>query len=841
MAVEAQTRTLSLDVTPTAGAFIETAATGVMPDGRQVDEVSLLGPRGEGKALHASSLVLTPSGWVKIRDLAVGDPVFSLDGSRTKVTGVYPQGVQPMVRLRFTGGSIFCTPDHLWAVQTKTDRDSRKGRRRIVTTAELLTRLRSGEWARGGRWSLPNVEPAQIPTSTVPLDPYLVGVILGDGCLSPKSEILVSCKDLERLALIRAALPPDIRLKHNKNGDYALTRWVGRGGAKRRANPVLTAVRGLGLAGHLARTKFVPGCYLFNSSAVRLATLQGLMDTDGTVIKHAGTAVFSSMSRHLTDAVTFLAESLGGVVREQRKASCFQVSISLPNGVPPFRLPRKAKYVRVKTTYPARRFVLGYEEAPDAEAVCISVEHPSGIFLTEHCIPTHNSWSVLIATIRHAQLHEQHGYPLPVPWFWFRDSFPNQERNLLEDLKRPEWQGFWRIHDAGHLVLGKMGGRQVIKAFVFGLEDQDAVERLRGGCVGIYGEEPAPAVGLGLGMGWTEAAWSLALSSQRHASHYRPALIASNYPDKGHWSWKRFVSERQTQCGAFRIPGGERATPEYRARLSRSLASQPAMLKRLFVGEPAPPQLGDPVVVGYQEPVNLRYTPLIVAPGPLFIGLDFWHHPACVVASLSSLGQLRIHYAKRRDSADVGILVEEDLKPWLTSKGLLSRQRIYTGDPTGDDGDQSDKSQTAVRRLLQLLPGQWRPATNAIDKLQGAVNDQLRRRLSTGEPVILVGPDAQELDAAWSGGWYLNEHGKPVQHGENGQHSHVGMAGAYLVFAVFGGAAQLLDVDKWANQTAYVQPWAGQPEGERGISPAAEALAGRFPGFNREAWARQYR
>jgi hypothetical protein len=443
------------------------------------------------------------------------------------------------------------------------------------------------------------------------------------------------------------------------------------------------------------------------------------------------------------------------------------------------------------------------------------------------------TWGVLCAAIRHAQLHEAAGFPLPVPWLWFRDSFTNHERNLLQDLQREELQGFWSLHEGGRLVKGNMSGKEIIRAFVFGLEDKDAVERLRAGCVGVFGEEPAPAVGLGLGTGWGETSWSLALSSQRVPSHYHPALLASNYPEKRHWSWQRFVEKRQAQCGFFRIPPGERATPAYRARLARTTSTQPTMLQRLFLGEPAPSRLGDPAVMGYSERTHRRYTPVPVAPGSLVFGFDFWHHPAVAIASITSMGQLRFHFAQRLDQADIGILVDEAVKPWLAQNGLMDRPRIHTGDPTGDTGDQSDRAMSAVKRLRQRLPGEWRPATNDFSKLSGAVNDNLRRNLTTGDPAILLGPEAGELSDAWSGGWHVNEHGKPVQHGEEGFHAHVGMAGAYVCFFVFGAGPQI-DVSKWANQPAYRQPWGGS---RNPTPPPAASAPARF---DPEAWRRQY-
>ena len=459
------------------------------------------------------------------------------------------------------------------------------------------------------------------------------------------------------------------------------------------------------------------------------------------------------------------------------------------------------------------------------------------------------SWASLGAVLLHSQLHETAGYPLPVPWLWFRDSFPMHEANLLKDIARLEWQGLWQASDGGRIVRAVMNGACAVEARLFGLEDISAIERMRGQAVGIYGEEPGPVIGSAVSTGWTEQAWETALSSigDKVPSHHFPAIIASNPSQRSHWFWRRFVLAPAPTVGTFRIPSGERTTDKYRAKLARSFRSDPNLYARLVQGEASVASMGQAVVTGYRSSTHYRVKGVPLSPGPLYLGWDAYHHPACVIATLSTMGQLRIHYAKRMDKADIGILVEEGVKPWLAAKGLTgtmsTRSLLHIGDPTMDTGDQSDRSKTAAKALTARLPGRWCPSTNDILLLQGAVNEALRRTLSTGEPVILLGPDADELDEAWAGGWFLNEHGKPVQHGEAGQHSHVGMAGAYLVHAVFGGAARERDLGRWANQTAYTQPWDGAGPGERSPSPASVVMTRAQPGSAayRERWTKQYR
>lgn len=451
------------------------------------------------------------------------------------------------------------------------------------------------------------------------------------------------------------------------------------------------------------------------------------------------------------------------------------------------------------------------------------------------------SWASLGAVLAHAQAHEAAGHSFPIPWLWFRDTFPNHEANLVKDVQRLEWQGIWRVSDGGRIIAAEMNGARQIEARLFGLEDIGAVERMRGQAVGVYGEEPGPVIGATVSTGWTEAAWETALSSigDKIKSHAYPGIIASNPSQRSHWFWKRFVLKPSPTTGTFRIPKGERTTEEYRDRNARIFRSNPNLFTRLVEGEASVASMGDPVITGYHSSRHYSTRPLPVAFGPLYFGWDAYHHPACVIGSLSDMGQLRIHYARRMDQADIGLLVDEGVKPWLSAHNLAQRERIHVGDPTMETGDQSDRDMNAKKLLLQKLPGRWAKSTNKLFSLQAAVNGGLRSTLSTGEPRILLGPDAGELDESWSGGWYVDELGKGVQQGERGQHSHVGMAGSYLVHAVFAMADRGAHLERYVQQSAYVGPWAGQ---EHSVSPAIGVLRDHQETHEewRAKWKRQY-
>jgi preprotein translocase subunit YajC len=87
-------------------AFIEREGNGIIAD-----------EMGLGKQHNIRCRILTPSGWRRIGDLAVGDLVIGSDGKPTRVKGVYPQGIKASYRVRFSdGSSVEAGDEHLWTV-----------------------------------------------------------------------------------------------------------------------------------------------------------------------------------------------------------------------------------------------------------------------------------------------------------------------------------------------------------------------------------------------------------------------------------------------------------------------------------------------------------------------------------------------------------------------------------------------------------------------------------------------------------------------------------------------------------------------------------------------------
>jgi phosphate starvation-inducible protein PhoH and related proteins len=212
-----------------------------------------------GRAQPYFSRVLTPTGWRPIGRLRVGDSVIGSNGQPTRVVGIYPRGVRPVYRvIAQDGASTLCCAEHLWAVKTASDK-RRDRPARVLETQELAGQLRC---AHQRRFELPLLsEPAFFPPREVPIDPYALGLMLGDGCMTGRTTPTFATADVELADALQAALE-GIELRPKGEYDYVLHHVAGGRGGRRIANPVTVSLRELALEGVRSATKFVPEDYL---------------------------------------------------------------------------------------------------------------------------------------------------------------------------------------------------------------------------------------------------------------------------------------------------------------------------------------------------------------------------------------------------------------------------------------------------------------------------------------------------------------------------------------------------------------------------------------------------
>ncbi|MFE9659638.1 PhoH family protein [Streptomyces sp. NPDC005955] len=356
-----------------------------------------------GRAQPVFTKVLTPDGWRPIGDLRVGDLVVGSNGEPTPVLGVYPQGEKDIYRVTAQDGSwTLCCGEHLWTVRTASDRRRDKPWR-VLETKEMIGNLRA---AHARRYELPLLTaPVRFPERPVPMDPYALGLLLGDGCLTGSTTPSFATGDPELVTALEAALP-GVSVRHRGGPDYALNRIASPGDVITTENPVTAVLRKLDLWGSGSNTKLVPDDYLQNTPEVRLALLQGLLDSDGGQVTQADRTCriqYVTTSILLRDDVIALVQSLGGVAYTRRRHDAHVVDIRLPEGVEPFRLQRKAEKYRASGGGRPMRFIDSIEPAGREEAVCIQVAAEDSLYVTENYLLTHNTLNDAFIILDEAQ------------------------------------------------------------------------------------------------------------------------------------------------------------------------------------------------------------------------------------------------------------------------------------------------------------------------------------------------------------------------------------------------------------------------------------------------------
>ncbi|MEW2574051.1 PhoH family protein [Streptomyces sp. NPDC047070] len=375
-----------------------------------------------GRAQPVFTNVLTPDGWRPIGDLAVGDLVIGSNGEPTPVLGVYPQGEKDIYRVTAQDGSwTLCCGEHLWTVRTASDRRRDKPWR-VLETKEMIGNLRA---AHARRYELPMLTaPVSFPDREIPMDPYALGLLLGDGCLTGSTTPSFATEDPELAEALEAALP-GVVLRHRGGPDYVLNRVKSPGDVVTLENPVTRILRELDLLRSRSHSKFVPDDYLRNSADVRLAVLQGLLDSDGGPVVQTDRTCriqYSTTSILLRDDVIALVQSLGGVAYTRRRAAegrapgrangrdvvhnrdSHIVDIRLPEGIEPFRLARKRdKYLAAGGGGRPMRFIDSIEPAGREEAVCIQVAAEDSLYVTQDYLLTHNTLNDAFIILDEAQ------------------------------------------------------------------------------------------------------------------------------------------------------------------------------------------------------------------------------------------------------------------------------------------------------------------------------------------------------------------------------------------------------------------------------------------------------
>jgi deoxycytidine triphosphate deaminase len=362
--------------------------------------------RIEGKALALDTEVPTPSGWRAMGDLEVGDEVFDPDGYPVPVVAATdPMPGRPCREVRFSDGArVVADAQHQWEVQNKYDRRC-GGRYRILTTDQIGQQLRVPWAPKEFAHHVPLAAPIRYPRQDLPIDPYVLGVWLGDGTTTKAEITCVDGEILQGVAVGGYAISPTSARSHYRIGGAGHTRDPSTG--RYCANESLqSTMRELGVLGN----KRIPRQYLEAAVDQRRALLEGLMDTDGYVDSR-GRCDLTTVKRDLAQDYRELIASLGlRPVIADKPARLYsrdcgrRYEVTFTPVEPVFRLLRKVRRQdQHRHSHHHSRGIRDVRPVPSVPVRCIQVGSSRGAFLiTRSFITTHNSSLGRLGLIVHA-------------------------------------------------------------------------------------------------------------------------------------------------------------------------------------------------------------------------------------------------------------------------------------------------------------------------------------------------------------------------------------------------------------------------------------------------------
>lgn len=389
-------------------------------------------PPQEGKLVAHDTPVPTPSGWTTHGALRPGDLVMHPSGRPVRVIAVHPEAWATM-RVHVDGcDHVDVHPLHEWVIHR-----NRSGVPRTVETRWLAAHaVSTGPGGRrGGRYlnHLPHREAFTLPDADLPVDPYTLGLWLGDGRATgayihhdPGDEY-------------RYAYPVTSTWTHPDTG--VVQDYLGGG--------FLHGLRTLGVLGN----KHIPPAYLRASETQRRALLAGLIDSDGHIPHRGNQVCFDNTNPRLASDVAELIRTLGYRAGQHHptapgnggcgtggrpitgRRECWRVTFSPHDGIVPTRLPRYQGRIRSDAT--RRRIpITGIEQIEPTLGRCITVDSPDGLYLVGRTmIPTHNSMRVGVwGTLRALMLDPSRRIVLASYSDYLARATARQVRNIVREF-----------------------------------------------------------------------------------------------------------------------------------------------------------------------------------------------------------------------------------------------------------------------------------------------------------------------------------------------------------------------------------------------------------------------
>lgn len=781
---------LEFNLSPTQAEFVDSDA---------VVRV-IIGSFGEGKCHARGERILMFDGSVKnAEDVAVGDLLMGPDSKPRRVLALH-RGLDHMLRVVPRRGDSFVVAGghplslkRTNAENVKRGKPYRNSKVGDIVTVSVYEYMRSSASFR--MYHKPYRVPVHFPTRKIHLDPYFLGLWLGDGTARDTG---VTTADPEiKDYLFRFAKKSGVSVtvsfqKNNKSNVYSLT----NGNCGGKVNPILNALRDCGVLSN----KHIPLEYKANSRNIRLQLLAGLADSDGYRNRNSYQFIFKS--KRLADDVAYLCRSLGFGVHMTPttkrikainfKGKYYRIGVSGDLSGVPCLLKRKkcAPRKQIKDV-----LVSGIKEVVGISNkrqrfYGFEVDGDHRYLLADFTV-THNTWAAQAATLRHAGLYG------PVKIAVIRDTLENIKVSVVQSMLEA-FGNKVRFFDSYKQFEIKSDPK--IEGYNLGINDPAAMSRLQG-MVGVsimWLEEPSPII-YKANAGLAEDVYKFALARSTRGNAPPLVMVTMNPGDEEHWTYTRLVAEDIVVAAedrfplftkeVFFIPKGEnpKLTELQRQINAAALAGDPELTQRYVEGEFSFLQPGIAVTPEYKEKRHRSEIVLPVVKGlPGFRFYDAWHHPAILLGQIYPNGRLFFLDSLYGENIGIRQLIEHSCLPLLHSPKWRDKVNEWRdiGDRSMMTPDQSNTNQSAHKVVEELLDARFEPGPERWLIRKMAAKQALTHS-PDGEPAVVVCKANPLLHKTLKGGWHYPKdnmgNAKSDKPPKNNKYTNLGDAFSYGV------------------------------------------------------------
>ncbi len=361
------------------------------------------GSMGGGKLHPLDTNILTPNGWVKMGDLKVGDFVCTPFGKPAEVLQIFEHHDKDIYELTTNDGrKTKCGLEHLWSVRTTKQLHKYRQHHDVsknMTTCETSQLI---EWLNDDKAIfIPTPHAQEFEEKEYIIPPYLLGILIGDGCLTVNGKSITISSQEEDIINKCYQILKTSRLYRNPT-TYSKTFYFDK------CEEYKSYLESVGLNTY-SHNKFIPREYLWGSIEQRRQLLYGLMDTDGCVeIKNRYS--FSTTSERLANDFIYLCRSLGYIAtlgiddRENKytKKKAFDIRIHTDDVI--FSSEKHMNRYKKNVEKNRRKYartndhvrIISIEKVSKEDARCIWIDDPLHLYIVDDFISTHNTAAAVL-------------------------------------------------------------------------------------------------------------------------------------------------------------------------------------------------------------------------------------------------------------------------------------------------------------------------------------------------------------------------------------------------------------------------------------------------------------